>query len=117
MTSPLADLTGDFVKSCTIQEYSSTQDEAGEPIQTWADLTGHVNLSCAVIQGDGSVKGEKIRGNTTLTFTPLKVTLFDSYTSITTKHRAVIDRTAYEIVDVYRDSLGYSTVLQVVSIC
>lgn len=117
MVSPIADLTGDFVKSCTIQAYTETQDESGEVTQGWSDLTGHVNLSCAVTQGDGSVKGEQVRGNTTLTFTPLKVTLFDSYPIITTKHRAIIDGTAYEIVDVYRDSLGYSTILQVVAVC
>jgi hypothetical protein len=117
MVSPLANLTGDFVKSCTIQEFSSTQDESGEPIETWSDLVGHVNLSCSVSRGNGSVTGEKIVSNATYTFNPLKVMLFDSYPTITTLHRAVIDSTIYNIVDVFRDSLGYSTVLQVVSVC
>jgi hypothetical protein len=117
MTSPLASLSGDFVKQCTIQSYTETQDEAGEVIQSWATLEGHTNLNCAVSRGDGSVKGETVKDNMTLTFNPLKVTLFDSYPSITTRHKAVIDGTAYNIVDVYRDALGYSTVLQVVSVC
>lgn len=115
MTSPLASLSGDFVKQCTIQSYTETQDEAGEVIQSWATL--YSNLKCAVSRGDGSVKGETVKDNMTLTFNPLKVTLFDSYPSITTRHKAVIDGTAYNIVDVYRDALGYSTVLQVVSVC
>jgi len=117
MTSPLASISGAFVKTCTIQAYTETQDEAGEVIQSWSNLTGHVNLNCAVMRGDGSVKGETVRDNMTLTFNPLKITLFDSYPSITTRHQAVIDGTTYNIVDVYRDALGYSTVLQVVSVC
>ena len=115
MTSPLASLSGDFVKQCTIQSYTETQDEAGEVIQSWTTL--YSNLKCAVSRGDGSVKGETVKDNMTLTFNPLKITLFDSYPSITTRHQAVIDGTAYNIVDVYRDALGYSTVLQVVSVC
>ena len=115
MTSPLASLTGDFVKQCTIQSYTETQDEAGEVIQSWTTL--YSNLKCSVSRGDGSVKGESVRDTMTLTFNPLKITLFDSYPSITTRHQAVIDGTTYNIVDVYRDALGYSTVLQVVSVC
>ena len=115
MTSPLASLTGDFVKQCTIQSYTETQDEAGEVIQSWTTL--YSNLKCSVSRGDGSVKGETVKDNMTLTFNPLKITLFDSYPSITTRHQAVIDGTTYNIVDVYRDALGYSTVLQVVSVC
>lgn len=117
MTSPLSSISGSFVRLCTIQGFTETQDEAGEVIQTWAPLTGHLDLKCVVSRGDGSVKGESVRDNMTLTFNPLKVTLFDSYPSITTRHKAVIDGTAYNIVDVYRDALGYSTVLQVVSVC
>lgn len=117
MASPLADITGDFVKTCTIQGYTETQDEMGEVIQAWTDVTGLTSLACAISRGDGSVKGEKVMDTMTLTFNPLKVTLFDSYPAITTKHRAVIDSVNYNIMDVYRDSLGYSTVLQVVSVC
>ena len=116
MASPLSSITGDFVKLCTIQAASITQDASGEPTESWTDLQGHISLSCAVGRGDGSVKGEQVRDNMTLTFTPLKVTLFDSYPAVTTRHRAVIDGVAYNIVDVYRDPLGYSTVLQVVAV-
>lgn len=117
MTSPLADLTGDFVKLCTIQTYTETPDAAGEVIPTWANLTGHINLSCSVSRGDGHTTGEKVVGNAKYTFNPLKVTLFDSYPTITTRHRATIDSVSYDIVDVFQDALGYSTVLQVVSVC
>lgn len=117
MASPLADLTGEFVKYCTIRAYSRVQDDSGEYTETWSDLPGHQNLSCSVSRGDGAVKGEQVRGNMTVTFNPLKVTLFDSYPNITTKHQAVIGGVSYEILDVYWDSLGYSTVLQVVAVC
>ncbi len=117
MVSPLSSITGDFVKLCTIQTATITQDASGEPTESWTNLSGHISLSCSIGRGDGRVKGEQVRDNMTLTFTPLKVTLFDSYPAITSRHRALIEGIAYNILDVYRDSLGYSTVLQVVSVC
>ena len=117
MVSPLSSITGDFLKTCTIQAYTETQDGSGELSQIWSDLPNHVGLKCVADRGSGVVKGEQVRDNTTLTYNLLEVTLFDSYPAITTLHQAVIDGVTYNIVDVYRDSLEYSTVLQVMSVC
>ena len=117
MTSPLSSITGEFVKSCTIQAHTESQDDSGEVTQVWSNLVGHIGLKCSIDRGDGTVKGEQVRGNMTVTITTLEVTLFDSYPSVTTAHRAVIEGVIYNILDVYRDPLGYSTVLQVMAVC
>lgn len=95
-----------FVHRCTIQQASTTQNEIGEPVETWADLPGHVDLPCRVAPLSMDERAEL---QLTVTQRTITVLLAGSYPSVTTAHRALVDGTAYNILAAERDSEGVTT--------
>lgn len=117
MTSPLSTISGEFVKTCSIQAVTKSQNAFGEEQEVWNNVTSMVDINCIVSRGNGTTKGEVQRDNMTVIFTPLQIRLLDAYTGITTLHRVVFESEYYQILDVWTDQLNYSTVLQVYKSC
>jgi len=90
-----AALTANFHSSlCTIQEYVDAVDAYGAPIQTWSDLTGHVNLPCSIALSSGrEIKGPANEYGVTTH----RIALNGVYPTITRLHMAIVDGVSYEI--------------------
>jgi len=107
----LLDSLGSFFNStCTIQEYTETQDEWGEPIQTWADKPGHIDIPCAIAPSGGQ---EVKRPDMTYVVSSHYITLRGNYPAITEAMRAVVAGKTYDILLVEHDSRGITTRLSV----
>ena len=80
---------------CTIQAETDSTNADAQPIQTWANLAGHVDIPCSVALSSGKeVKGKQSEyGQTTH-----RIALNGVYSSITRLHRAVIGGVTYEIM-------------------
>jgi head-tail adaptor len=91
-----AAITDNFHPSlCTIQAETDGTNSGSQPIQTWADLAGHIDIPCSVSLSSGKeVKGKQNEyGQTTH-----RIALNGVYASITRLHRAVVDGVTYEIM-------------------
>lgn len=100
---------------CTIQSKTDTRDSAGQPIPTWANLTGHVNIPCAVgpgVQSRGGTNEVRLVDET-LTIIPRQVLLQGYYPSITSLMQAVIGGVTYRVLGVEADSSHQITRLNV----
>lgn len=93
----------------TVQVTTETRDAVGGVTDSWADLTDHVDISCAiaVMSGDERRSPEMTFADGTHT-----ALLSGSFTSITTKHRFVTGGNNYDILAVEHDSQGISTRLR-----
>lgn len=103
-----------FGRTCTIQENAPTRDAAGQPQDSWANLTGHVALPCRVAPVTALSRAARVeRDDMTVTTYSHVIILAGAYPAITTAHQAVIDGVNYQIVNVVRDSSLVATELQV----
>lgn len=106
----LSSLGVDFYPStCTIQQATESQDAAGQLIRTWANVSGHVDIPCAV----ASVGGDEREGNETYVLATHRIALRGYYPNITEAMRAVVSGVNYDIERVHHDSQGVSTYLDV----
>jgi len=107
----LLDNLGSFFNStCTIQEYTETQDELGEPIKTWLDKADHIDIPCAIAPSGGQ---EVKRPDMTYVVSSHHLTLRGNYPAITEDMRAVVAGKTYDILLVEHDSRGLMTRLTV----
>lgn len=90
-----AALTANFNPSlCTIKAPTAGEDAYGQPTQTWANVTGLVNIPCSIALSSGrEVKGTQNEYG----ITTHRIALNGVYPTITRLHRAVVDGITYEI--------------------
>ena len=113
----LSGLAATFYPSlCTIQEATEVQDAYGEPIATWANVAGLVNLPCAVAPPNlGSPeKSEVKKSDGTIEIITHHIAIAGHYPAITNKMRAVISGINYDIMAVEIDSHATMTRLRAV---
>lgn len=107
----MLDMLGDFFdSSCTIQEYTETQDEWGEPIQTWVDKIGHVDIPCSIAPSGGQ---EVKKADMTYVVSTHYIKLKGYYPEITEVMRAVVAGRNYDILLAGHDSRAKTTRLTV----
>lgn len=79
---------GHYPQTVTIQAATATRASNGEPIATWANVTGMTNLSAAIAPAGGS---EPDTGSGEWSVTSAKILLPAAYPTITVGQRAVDD--------------------------
>lgn len=97
-----------FPELCTIQEATETQDTANQPIESWSNLAGHVNLACAISRPRG---GERKTVHQIYSVATHTIALDGYYPAITEKMRAVVNGVSYNILLPEHDPLSASTQL------
>ncbi len=108
----MLDHLGDFYPSrCNIQARTDAQDGYGEPIPTWANLAGHVNLPCALAPFviASPQQAEMRRPDGTIVVATHHLSIAGHFPSITPSMRAVVSGVTYNILSVEWDSLGQTT--------
>ena len=104
---------GFFPTRCTIEGSTTTQNAFGEPIATWAAVTGLVDIACAKAPLTAS---ELQAAGYTATDQAWHVALAGAYPTITTAHRAVVDDEPFDIDAVETDQTSTVTRLRVRSV-
>jgi len=79
---------GHYPQTVTIQGVTLTRDALGEPIETWANVTGLTSLSAAIAPAGGS---EPDTGAGEWAITSAKILLPAAYPTISVGQRAVDD--------------------------
>ena len=102
-----------FALTCTIQASTETRNSSGQIVDSWANLAGHVDIPCVVGQAASGAATEQRRPQATIVRTGHVIALGGYYPSITTKHRAVVSGTNWNILDVRHDPSGAYTELDV----
>lgn len=102
----LDSLSSFFNSTCTIQEYTETQDEWGEPIKTWADKADHIDIPCTIAPSGGQ---EVKRPDMTYVVSTHHITLKGHYLDITEAMQVVVAGKNYDILLVEHDSHGKTT--------
>lgn len=103
-----ATLTGFYPSTCTIQEATEARDLAGQPIATWVDKAGHIDLACRLSPAGG---GERKTVTQIYSQATHVVELTGYYPLITAKMRAVVAGQVYDILLPERDGQSASTKL------
>ena len=104
---------GFWPSSCDIEGSTATQDAYGEPVETWADVAGLTGIDCAKAPLSAV---ERQAAQFTATDQAWNVLLRGAYPEITTRHRAVIDGTTFDIERVETDQTETLTRLVVRSV-
>ena len=104
----LGDLGLFYASTVTIQEATEAQDSMGQPIATWANKTGHIDLSCAVSASGGT---EVKLPDMTVAISTHRIAIAGTYAAITAKMRAVSGGITYDILSVEHDSQRKTTSL------
>jgi len=99
-----------YPSTVTIQEYTEAQDSYGEPVKTWANKMGYVNLRCRLAPSGGQ---EVKLPNQTYVVTTHMIAIADYYPGIDETDRAVIGTQTFDILLVENDGQGESTRLAV----
>lgn len=88
-------ITDNFHPSlCTIQAYTDSVDAYDQPVQTWANLVGHVSIPCSI----SLTSGQESKGKQNeYGLTTHRIALNGVYASITRLHRAIVDGVTYEV--------------------
>lgn len=103
-------LSGFFPATVTIQQNAPTRDDAGQPVEGWGNLAGHVDLPCRVSPSGG--KEVKLE-NQTYTVSTHVILLKGHYPPIDASMQAVSGGQAYDILLVEHDGQGETTRLTV----
>ena len=86
---------------CTIQVTTESRDTFGSTSDAWANVTGLVDIPCRVsVPGSGERPMEVRRADGAVSTETHRIRLDNHYPAITTKHQAVVDGTAYNILAV-----------------
>lgn len=111
--SMLSKLPNFYPSLCTIQNHTSTQDDYGQPADTFADLADHVNLSCRIAPEPNSRSGERDAANRTTSEHTHIVDLRGYYPNISEVHQAIVDGATYDIEAVEHDGNKVTTRMKV----
>lgn len=85
-----------YPDTCTIKTYTSeNQDSFGQPDPSWIDLTGYVDIPCAVAAKGGK---EVKMSDMEYAVSTHTIALAGCYTGIQTKMRAVVNSITYEVL-------------------
>lgn len=95
----LANLTGFYASTCTIQQATVTQNAVYEDVETWANL--HVGVACAVAPASG---GEVKRPDQTYVSATHMVNLAGYYPTVTERMRVLVNGLVLDILLVVHDS-------------
>lgn len=100
-----------YHSKCTIQQATEGQDASGHPVKTWSDLAGHIDLPCrkSPFRTTGEVKD--VKG--IYTRASHIISIGKPLPEVTTKMRAVVDGTVYDILLPEQDGQSASTRLLV----
>lgn len=101
-----ADLSDFYHREVTIQQATVTQDTFGGEVLTWADLAGHVDLSCVLAPAGGR---EVKAPDKTYVVASHTISIGGDYPAIREKMRAEIDGIYYDILLVTHDSQSDTT--------
>jgi hypothetical protein len=104
-------IPGFYDKTALIEDYTSTVSSQGEEVQTYGTVAGMAAIPCRL---SPVVAQEERRGALTSVVEFTHIASCAGFWNITTKMRATIAGTTYDIVGVDQDSVGYSTRLQLV---
>lgn len=98
-----------FNATCTIQSYTEAFDAVHQPIKTWSNLAGHVNIPCHIEVTGGT---ETKATNEVYATATHEINLSSYYPLITPKMRVVDgDGNIYDILLVDHESFGIFTKL------
>ena len=97
----LAALKRFYPSLCTLRKATETLSDTGQITQTWADLTGFVNLPCRLAPAGGS--GESTGPDQVLTVGMYTCDIAILVVGLTTKERATVNGVEYGIVIVSYD--------------
>jgi len=101
--------TDHFPSTCTIQTLVETVDAAGELSEAWTNYAGHVDIPCSL----NPESGDEIKtGSETYAIATHTISLAGRYPTITASMRAVIGRTAYDILLPMHSGHGLNTRLK-----
>lgn len=103
-----------YPSSCQIETPTESQDSAGQPIPSWAAVSGMTALACAVAVPGAGQKAEIKRPDGTIVIADFIITLASYRPTITEKMRAVVGGVTYDIVGVDFDSHQTMTRLVVI---
>lgn len=95
-----------FNKTVTIQESTETRNGYGEPISTWANKSGHINIPCVASPAGGN---EIKRSDMTYVVATHKILLQGHYPTISETMRAVLGGVYLDILLVEHDSQDLTT--------
>jgi len=104
---------GFWPSACDIQVSTPTQDSYGEPVASWADVSGLTEIPCAKAPLSAM---ELQAAGYTATDQAWHVLLQGAYPAITTAHRAVVDSANFDIDAVETDQMSTVTRLRVRSV-
>lgn len=101
-----------YAGTVTIQQNTPTNDSAGQEIPAWANLAGHVDLSCR--KAPRQQFSREVRNQAQLYAVHVwEITIAGYYNTITEEMRAVMDGVNYDIELVQSDGNRKTTRLQV----
>ena len=100
-----------FNKRLTVQANTPTRDDAGQPIEGWADLADHVDIPAVVSPVPAGKSPEMRRPDGTIVVAPFKALLQGHFPAIREAMRAVVAGQAYNITLVQHDSQDLTTTL------
>lgn len=106
----LSGMPGFFPFLATIQSKVDTTDTYGQPVETWADVSGWQEIKAAKAPLSAM---ERQSAGYTATDQVWGILLMGAYPDITTAHRVVIDLASYDIDAVETDQTGSVTRLTV----
>lgn len=102
-----------FNSKMTIQEVTRTKDEHGTWTESWADISGLVDVPCRINWLTGQARGEKVIGDKITWVRDSKVYCAYS-TGISVENRLVYDSKNYDIVGLSNpDEVGKYMVLSI----
>lgn len=115
MTRPLVDprmldrLGMFYNTTCTIQQTTETRDAAGGVVNTWADMTGLVNLRCRRAPVSTARTSEMKLEALTYTVNVQTIVIASYQPTITPKMRVTCDSLVFDVLAVEHDGEGQMT--------
>ncbi len=110
----LGSLATFFDRACTIKEKTKVKEGAGERSEMLAALAAHTDLPCRIAPVTARSRPARAeRPDMTVTTISHVIVLAGAYPLVTTDHVADVDGTAYQIINVLRDSELAVTELEV----
>jgi len=97
-----------YPTTATIQTYTTTQDTYGADVMAWANLAGHIDLTCWIAAAGGQ---ELKRTDSTIAISTHRIALAGYYPAIEAQMRAVSGASTYDILAVAHDSQSKTTSL------
>lgn len=109
-------LSGRFIDLVTIKEPTAATNAYNEPVDSYSDLAGHVDLHAVVAPGDVYAKmkrQETLTSQATVEYEYRRVMILGYYPLIQLTHHAEVDAFEWDIVSIDFDSTKSFTQLLV----